>query len=91
MISLQSKKSVKTPNLNQITDPVLQQILNDFAKVITDNARNVYQDLSALNIDVFYFGDPNTNGSWRIIPVGNNLSVQRREGGIWVDKHSFTP
>lgn len=38
----------------------------------------------------FYFGDSDTNGSWRIIRVGNDLSVQRRESAVWTEKHLFT-
>lgn len=40
---------------------------------------------------VLYFGDPTTNGTWRIIPDGNNLSVQRRESGSYVEKTAFEP
>ena len=38
-----------------------------------------------------YFGDPSTNGSWRIYISGANLVVEKREGGIWVEKSAFTP
>ncbi len=41
--------------------------------------------------DTFYFGDENTNGSWRIIISGTELSIQKREGGVWVEKSAFTP
>ena len=34
----------------------------------------------------FYFGDSATNGSWRLIRDGNNLAIQRREAGSWVEK-----
>jgi len=37
------------------------------------------------------WGDGVTDGSWRIIPVGNNLSVQRLEGGQWIEKSAFSP
>jgi hypothetical protein len=33
-----------------------------------------------------YFGGKTTDGSWRIIRDGNNLAVQRRESGSWVEK-----
>jgi len=38
-----------------------------------------------------YIGDSGTDGSWRFIIVGNDLSVQRRESGVWVEKGSFMP
>ena len=44
-----------------------------------------------LNITSVVFGDGATDGNWRIIPSGVNLSVQRRESGVWVEKASFNP
>ncbi len=41
--------------------------------------------------EAFYMGDPNTNGSWRIIRSGNNLNFERREGGVWVAKTAILP
>lgn len=38
-----------------------------------------------------YFGDKTTNGSWRIIRSGNNLSVQRLESSVWTEKSAFIP
>lgn len=43
------------------------------------------------NTEAFYMGDPNTNGSWRIIRSGNNLNFERREGGVWVAKTAILP
>lgn len=34
-------------------------------------------------------GDPNTDGSWRFTVSGNNLLVERRESGVWVEKSAF--
>ena len=39
----------------------------------------------------FYLGDASVDGTWRIIRDGDNLSVQRRESGVWVEKSSFLP
>lgn len=38
-----------------------------------------------------YFGDPATNGTWVITTSGNNLSFQRRESGVYVEKSAVTP
>jgi len=40
---------------------------------------------------VFYFGDKDTDGTWKIIRSGNNLITQRRESGAWVTKNTITP
>lgn len=36
-----------------------------------------------------YFGNRNTDGSWKISLVGVNLLIYRREAGIWVLKNTF--
>lgn len=38
----------------------------------------------------YFFGDPDTDTSWRQIRVGNNLEFQRRESGVWVTKSTIT-
>ena len=40
---------------------------------------------------VLYFGDEGTDGTWRLIISGNDLSVQKREAGVWVEKSAFMP
>ena len=39
----------------------------------------------------FYFGDADTDGSWRIIRVGNDLEFQRREIGVWNKQYTMPP
>ena len=41
--------------------------------------------------DAFYFGDPDTDGSWRIIRCGANLQFQLRIGETWTMKSEITP
>jgi hypothetical protein len=38
----------------------------------------------------YYFGDPTTNDTWRIVRSGNNLEIQRRESGSYVAKQIIT-
>ena len=35
-------------------------------------------------------GDPTVDGSWKLVISGTSLLVQRREGGSWVTKGSFS-
>ena len=35
------------------------------------------------------FGDPNMDGSWRIVVSGTSLQFQRREAGTWVEKGGY--
>ncbi|MBL1136316.1 MAG: hypothetical protein HND46_13475, partial [Chloroflexi bacterium] len=37
----------------------------------------------------YYIGDSATNGSWRFIPSGANLVIQKREAGSWVTKDTI--
>lgn len=37
------------------------------------------------------FGDPNTDGTWRIVINGTNLSFQLREAGTYNEKMAATP
>lgn len=55
-----------------------------------DVANKAYVD-SVVVASIGVFGDPDTNGSWKILIVGSNLEVQRREGGVWVKKGAYTP
>jgi hypothetical protein len=48
-------------------------------------------DVVASADDAFYLGDPDTDGTWRIIRDGNNLVHQRRESSAWVTKQTITP
>lgn len=48
-------------------------------------------DLQLPSGNAVYLGDKLTNGSWRIIRSGNNLSFQRREAGVWVEKSFVAP
>jgi hypothetical protein len=35
-----------------------------------------------------YFGNADTNGSWRIVRSGTDIHFDRREAGAWVNKGS---
>lgn len=40
---------------------------------------------------IFLLGPDSVEGTWRFYVDGSNLSVQRYESGIWVEKGSFMP
>ena len=48
-------------------------------------------DINGVSTTAFYFGDSATDGTWRIVRDGNNLSFQRRESGAYVEKGKFQP
>ena len=39
----------------------------------------------------FYFGATDADGSWRMNRSGNNLVIERRESGSWVEKAQIVP
>jgi hypothetical protein len=47
---------------------------------------DVAGDIETGGANALYFGDPSTNGSWRIIRSGTDLVCQRRVSGSWVTK-----
>lgn len=36
-----------------------------------------------------YWGDPDTDGSWRMRVSGGELVVEKRIAGVWVEQFSF--
>jgi len=62
----------------------ISERLREIAEAINDN-----MFLPATG--AYYFGDIETNGSWRIIRDGNNLVHQRLETGTWTTKNTITP
>ncbi len=90
-MTLKTTKNIRTPNLSGVSDPLVEQILVDLCRTVKDTFNNVYQDLNNITNQYNDLGAPGTNGSWRLIQSGNNLSVQRLEGGVWVEKSSFHP
>lgn len=59
----------------------------DFAVSSVDEDDPTFNDLTLTG--EIYFGDRDTNGSWRFVTDGDDLAVQRRESGAWVEKSLF--
>jgi len=43
------------------------------------------------DVGAVYFGEKDVDGTWRMIPSGNNLLLARRESGAYVTKQTWTP
>lgn len=52
---------------------------------------DVEGDIETGAANAFYFGDPSTDGTWRIIRDGDDLSFERRESGTYVFKMKINP
>lgn len=60
-------------------------------KIRIDNTDNFDSRYIKNNASYYYIGDPDTDGSWRIMVSSDNLTFQRRELGVWVEKSAVTP
>lgn len=51
--------------------------------------RHICENVQAENpviVKEFYFGDPNNEGTWRLVKVNNDLSLQIRKGGTYIEE-----
>jgi len=55
----------------------------EFSSLMTNTASSGVQLNNAF--DAFYFGAPNTSGTWRINRIGDDLVFERNEG-TWIEK-----
>ena len=63
----------------------------DVVGTISGNAAVINGDIQTTDSNAFYFGDPSTDGTWRILRVGDSLVFQRRESATWIDKNTLPP
>lgn len=51
---------------------------------------DVVGDVEIGDANAFYLGPPTTDGTWRFIRSGNDLVIERREGGSYVTKSTIS-
>jgi len=56
----------------------------------SDDVFDINVDTELASTKAFYFGDKDTDGSWRIVRSGDDLDFQRRVSGSWVSKSTIT-
>ena len=66
----------------------MQNTLTEYLGKMHDSL--VTDDLVVSSGDALYLGDITTDGTWKIIRVGSDLSIQRRESGTYVQKSKHT-
>lgn len=89
---MKHRATVEPPDLGLVKDGGAKSVLDQLFRLFKQTSINIYDDLIATQRDhVLYFGDEATEGTWRIIQSGNNLSFQRLEAGVWVQKSAMTP
>jgi hypothetical protein len=48
------------------------------------------KEVHLISTGIIYFGDSETNGSWRIVRSGNDLVIQRLVTGTWTTKSTIS-
>lgn len=79
------RKGLGTPIFPKNLDKELEFALQDYFGRIENDIDYIETAPTS------YFGDRNTDGSWRITVSGNDLSIERRESGAWVQKGVYNP
>jgi hypothetical protein len=64
--------------------------INLNANKVNVNATLDLNNNDIVEVGIFYFGDPNTDGTWRIRPSAGNLVTEVRQSGVWVVKQTIT-
>lgn len=83
----ESGKTIKGSNVmiddyGTITTPA-----HIYAETVT-----IEESLSVRNITLeTYYGDPDVDGTWRVVVDNDNINFERRESGVWIWKQKITP
>jgi len=93
---MRAKKSLSLPMPEALKSNKLEDIkehLRQLTEVLDKGYRLLYQDVATIQVDAdgwIYFGEKDTDGTWRIGRVDNNWEMQRREDGTYVGKAGAT-
>ena len=95
-----SKKTIglalpKTLRSNKLVD--IQNFLQLWKDSFDDMYKLLISDIITVELTggaggaVIYFGDKNTDGTWRIVVSGTDLNIEKRESGTYVAKSATIP
>ena len=93
---MRAKKSLGLPLPEELTSNKLEDIkdyLTKFYEALDKGYRLLYQDTATIQVaedGYIYFGEKDTDGSWRIGRSGNDWNIERRESGTYVAKGAAT-
>lgn len=90
---LKDLAAITAPSLDDIVYIVDDPLGTPASKKITiaDLLGGTSNELALGATTYLYFGPSGTDGTWRIGRSGNNLVVERRESGSYVEKGAFIP
>lgn len=93
---MRARKSLKLPRPKDLKSNKLEDVQNHLRLLheeIDKQWRLLFQDLSVIQVDDdgwIYFGNKDTDGTWRIGRSGNDWTLERRESGTWTGKGKIT-
>ena len=94
---MNAPRTLTLPRLEDLKSNSLEDIKKQFRLLYTEVSRCyglLWQDVYVRQVDAdgwIFFGNKNTNGSWRIGRSGDDYNVERRENDVWVTKSGSTP
>ena len=99
-----AKKTIGLPLPKELASNTVEALQHHFElhkTALDDMYKRLLSDITTIQVgggsgievgDWIYFGDKDTDGSWRIGREDNNWVGQRRESGVWTpSKAKFTP
>ncbi len=93
---MRARKTLKLRSHKDLKSNSLEDIRNELRllyKELDTQYRLLFQDVSTIQVDDdgwIYFGNKDTDGTWRVGRVGNNWEMQRRESGTFTKKGAST-
>ena len=94
---MRAKKTLRLPRPKELESNKLGDIQNHFRlwyEELDKAWRLLWQDVDTMQVDDdgwIYFGNKDTDGTYRIGRSGNDWHVQRRESGTYVAKLGAAP
>lgn len=93
---MRARPALKLPRARDLKTNTLKD-LQDFYELLREELdkqwRLLFQDVSTIQVGDdgwIYFGNKNTDGTWRIGRSGNDWNMERRESGTYVAKGAAT-
>lgn len=93
---MRAKKTLRLPRPKELTSNKVEDIQEHLRRLYEelDRAyRLLWQDVATIQVDDsgwIYFGNKNTDGTWRIGRSGTAWNMERRESGTYVAKGAST-
>ena len=89
---MRTKNTLKLPKPKELQSTKLEDIQDYFERIfkeLSNTHRLLWQDVAVFQVDkdgFIYFGNKDTDGSWRLGTVSGDFLTQHRENGKWISR-----